>query len=178
MINECVNLTLQTTIPMLTYEDVGAAADWLCSAFGFRESGERFSDDEGRVTHAELSYGDGELMLGFASPHYLSPRRHAAECEHAARWLDNPYVVDGVSSTSTTSTRTSRGHGRRVRRSCAAPTTSRSAACTPPPTSKATAGCSCSRLDSRKERRISFAAHLIGHLRSTTFTRAPSTARD
>ncbi len=35
-------------------------------------------------------------MLGFASPHYRSPRRHAAECEHAARWLDNPYVVDGV----------------------------------------------------------------------------------
>lgn len=96
MINERVNLTLQTMIPMLTYEDVGAAADWLCSAFGFRESGERFSDDEGRVTHAELSYGDGEVMLGFASPHYLSPRRHAAECEHAARWLDNPYVVDGV----------------------------------------------------------------------------------
>ena len=81
---------------MLTYEDVGAAADWLCSAFGFRESGERYADDEGRVTHAELAFGDGEVMLGFASPHYRSPRRHAAECEHAARWLDNPYVVDGV----------------------------------------------------------------------------------
>ena len=87
---------MQTTVPMLTYEDVGAAADWLCSAFGFRESGERYTDDEGRVTHAELTFGDGEVMLGFASPHYRSPRRHAAECEHAARWLDNPYVVDGV----------------------------------------------------------------------------------
>jgi uncharacterized glyoxalase superfamily protein PhnB len=87
---------MQTTVPMLTYEDVAAAADWLCSAFGFRESGERYTDDEGRVTHAELSFGDGEVMLGFASPHYRSPRRHAAECEHAARWLDNPYVVDGV----------------------------------------------------------------------------------
>ena len=87
---------MQTTVPMLTYENVGAAADWLCSAFGFRESGERYTDDEGRVTHAELSFGDGEVMLGFASPHYRSPRRHAAECEHAARWLDNPYVVDGV----------------------------------------------------------------------------------
>jgi uncharacterized glyoxalase superfamily protein PhnB len=87
---------MQTTVPMLTYEDVGAAADWLCSAFGFRESGERYTDDEGRVTHAELAFGDGEVMLGFASPHYRSPRRHAAECEHAARWLDNPYVVDGV----------------------------------------------------------------------------------
>ena len=83
-------------IPMLTYEDVGAAADWLCSAFGFRPSGERFADDEGRITHAELAYGDGEVMLGFASPDYRSPRHHAQECEQAAKWLDNPYVVDGV----------------------------------------------------------------------------------
>ena len=87
---------MQTTVPMLTYEDVGAAADWLCAAFGFREAGERYEDDEGRVTHAELAYGDGLVMLGFASPHYRGPRRHAAECDHAARWLDNPYVVDGV----------------------------------------------------------------------------------
>ena len=83
-------------VPMLTYEDVGAAADWLCTAFGFRPSGEQYRDDEGRVTHAELAYGDGEVMLGFASPHYRSPRRHAQECEQAAKWLDNPYVVDGV----------------------------------------------------------------------------------
>ena len=83
-------------IPMLTYEDVGAAADWLCSAFGFRPSGEQYRDEEGRVTHAELEYGDGEVMLGFASTDYRSPRRHAQECEQAAKWLDNPYVVDGV----------------------------------------------------------------------------------
>jgi PhnB protein len=83
-------------IPMLTYEDVGTAADWLCSAFGFRPSGEQYRDEEGRVTHAELAYGDGEVMLGFASPDYRSPRRHAQECEQAAKWLDNPYVVDGV----------------------------------------------------------------------------------
>ena len=83
-------------IPMLTYEDVGAAADWLCSAFGFRPSGEQYRDEEGRVTHAELAYGDGEVMLGFASTDYRGPRRHAQECEQAAKWLDNPYVVDGV----------------------------------------------------------------------------------
>jgi uncharacterized glyoxalase superfamily protein PhnB len=83
-------------IPMLTYEDVGAAADWLSTAFGFKPSGEQYRDEEGRVTHAELAYGDGEVMLGFASPEYRSPRRHAQECEQAAKWLDNPYVVDGV----------------------------------------------------------------------------------
>jgi len=81
---------------MLSYEDVGAGAEWLCRVFGFRETGERYSDDEGRVTHAELSYRDGQVMLGFASPDYRGPKRHAEECEQARRWLDNPYVVDGV----------------------------------------------------------------------------------
>ena len=29
--------------PMLSYEDVGSAIDWLGNAFGFEESGERFT---------------------------------------------------------------------------------------------------------------------------------------
>jgi uncharacterized glyoxalase superfamily protein PhnB len=87
---------MQTTIPMLTYEDAGAMADWLCEAFGVRESGARFQDEEGRVNHAELSYGDGEVMLGYAGPEYRGPRRHSEECDQARRWLDNPYAVDGV----------------------------------------------------------------------------------
>jgi PhnB protein len=81
---------------MLTYENVGAAADWLCRAFGFEETTERYHDEEGRANHAELTYGEGVVMLGFASPEYRGPRRHAEECEQARRWLDNPYVVDGV----------------------------------------------------------------------------------
>src|SRR5918995_1563388 len=88
---------MQTVVPMLTYEDVAAAAEWLCRVFDFRETGERYSDEQGRVTHAEVSFGeDGLVMLGFASPDYRGPRRHAEECEQARRWLDNPYAVDGV----------------------------------------------------------------------------------
>jgi uncharacterized glyoxalase superfamily protein PhnB len=45
---------IQRAVLMLSYEDVGAATDWLSSAFVFRESGERYADDEGRVMHAEL----------------------------------------------------------------------------------------------------------------------------
>jgi uncharacterized glyoxalase superfamily protein PhnB len=35
----------QRVIPLLPYEDVGAAADWMSKAFGFEETG-RWSDDD------------------------------------------------------------------------------------------------------------------------------------
>lgn len=88
--------TGKRAIPMRSYEDVGAAVDWLREAFGFEESGQRFDDGEGHVTHAELSLDGATVFLGWPGPAYRSPRRHAQECEQAARWLDNPWVVDGV----------------------------------------------------------------------------------
>ena len=82
-------------IPMLSYEDVAGAADWLVHAFGFREV-ERFTEDDGRVSHIELRLGDGAVMLGRPSPDYESPRRHRETCEAARRWSTTPYIVDGV----------------------------------------------------------------------------------
>lgn len=35
-------------------------------------------------------------MLGWPGPEYRSPRRHAEECEQARKWLDVPFIVDGV----------------------------------------------------------------------------------
>jgi PhnB protein len=81
---------------MRAYEDVGSAVDWLCKAFGFRESGERYTDDEGRVTHAEIELDGAEVMLGWPGPDYQSPAHHAEACEHARKWLDVPYIVDGT----------------------------------------------------------------------------------
>jgi uncharacterized glyoxalase superfamily protein PhnB len=81
---------------MLSYEDVGAAVDWLREAFGFQETGERFTDDEGRTTHAELSLDGATVMLGWPGADYRSPMRHAQECAQAARWLATPWVIDGV----------------------------------------------------------------------------------
>jgi PhnB protein len=81
---------------MVSYEDVAAAIEWLSEAFGFRESAERFADDEGRVTHAELELDGATVMLGWPGPDYRSPARHARECEQAARWLATPWVIDGV----------------------------------------------------------------------------------
>jgi len=87
---------VQRTIPALSYEDCAAAIDFLTRAYGFREVGERYTDDEGRVTHAELEYEGGQVMLGWPGPDYRGPRRHVEECEVARRMYDNPYVVDGV----------------------------------------------------------------------------------
>jgi PhnB protein len=86
----------QRAVPMLSYEDVAAAADWLGTAFGFRERGPRFTDDEGRVTQVELELDGASVMLGWPGEHYRNPRHHASTCAEAARWLDVPWVVDGV----------------------------------------------------------------------------------
>jgi uncharacterized glyoxalase superfamily protein PhnB len=91
-----VDVDPQQAVPMLSYEDVAAAVDWLTRAFGFREEGQRFRDEDGRVTHAELELDGAKVMLGWPGWAYQSPRHHADVCTHAASWLDVPWVVDGV----------------------------------------------------------------------------------
>jgi uncharacterized glyoxalase superfamily protein PhnB len=60
--------------PYLLYEDTAAALEWLSSAFGFKET-LRFTDSNGRVTHAEMDAGGGgQLMLGEPGGGYRAPR--------------------------------------------------------------------------------------------------------
>src|SRR5258706_8404418 len=47
----------------LYYRDAAAMIDWLCQAFGF-EVRLRVEGEHGRVAHAELTYGDGVVMIG------------------------------------------------------------------------------------------------------------------
>jgi uncharacterized glyoxalase superfamily protein PhnB len=88
----------QTVVPMVAYEDAAAAIDWLTEAFGFSEREEaRHTDENGIVGHAELDVGDGSVIfLSTPSPHYRGPRRHREECEAAAKWSENAWVVDGL----------------------------------------------------------------------------------
>jgi uncharacterized glyoxalase superfamily protein PhnB len=85
-----------TIVPMISYEDAADAIDWLVRAFGFRERTEQRYVEDGRVTHAELELGDGVIMLASPTPDYQSPRHHRLTCEAADRWLQVPWVVDGV----------------------------------------------------------------------------------
>ena len=89
-------MTERVAIPMLSYEDVGAAVEWLCAAFGFDEVGERFTDDEGRISHAELELDGAVVYLGWPGEAYMNPAHHAEVCDRAREWLQLPYVIDGV----------------------------------------------------------------------------------
>ena len=86
----------QRIVPMIAYEDTAAAIDWLVDAFGFTERGERYVMEDGSIGHAELEIGGEIVMLATPSREYQSSKRHRESCDAALRWLDNPWVVDGV----------------------------------------------------------------------------------
>ena len=52
-----------TIIPSLRYRNAPAAIEWLCRVFGLRKN-LIVPDDSGGVAHAQLSFGDGMIMLG------------------------------------------------------------------------------------------------------------------
>ncbi|MEV0648595.1 VOC family protein [Phytomonospora sp. NPDC050363] len=51
-----------TISPIIGYRDQRAALKWLAEAFGFQEL--EVHEAEGEIVHAEMSYGDGVIMLG------------------------------------------------------------------------------------------------------------------
>jgi uncharacterized glyoxalase superfamily protein PhnB len=50
-------------IPGLRYRNAPAAIEWLCKAFGF-EKNAVYSTPDGAVAHAQLTFGNGMVMLG------------------------------------------------------------------------------------------------------------------
>ena len=73
-----------TIVPALSYADPNAAVSFLEAAFGF-ESGLSVTDSGGRIQHAELTYGDGRIMLGPMG---------------WADWAKSPKMVSGVNTQS------------------------------------------------------------------------------
>ncbi len=72
-----------TVIPAHRYKDAPAAIDWLCQVFGF-ERHAVYEGENGTIAHAELSLGNGIVMLGSAK-----------EDEHS-RCLKSPQELGGV----------------------------------------------------------------------------------
>jgi uncharacterized glyoxalase superfamily protein PhnB len=62
-----------SVVPILVYEDVGNAIDWLCGTFGFRER-LRAVGPGGKVSHAQLDIAEGAVMLGRQGGEFRLPR--------------------------------------------------------------------------------------------------------
>ena len=60
-----------TVVPILIYEDVGEAIEWLCRAFGFTER--LRAERDGVIGHAQLSVSEGAVMLGRQGGEYRAP---------------------------------------------------------------------------------------------------------
>jgi len=64
-----------TVVPVLIYEDVGDAIDWLCRAFGFAER--LRAERNGVIGHAQLAVEEGAVMLGRQGGPFSSPQANA-----------------------------------------------------------------------------------------------------
>ena len=59
--------TVATVIPAMAYRDALKMIDWLCRAFGFEQRAVYADGDV--VHHAQLTFGNGMIMLGSADKH-------------------------------------------------------------------------------------------------------------
>ena len=79
-----------TIIPVLRYRDAPAAIEWLCDVFGF-EKHLVVPHPDGSVAHAQLSFGNGMIMLASV------PRTETA----FGRLMKQPDEVDGAQTQTT-----------------------------------------------------------------------------
>jgi uncharacterized glyoxalase superfamily protein PhnB len=83
--------TVCTIIPTLRYRDAPAAIEWLCRAFGFEKHGV-YADDAGGIAHAQLTFGNGMIMLSSASDNEWG-RRMAQPDQIDGRETQCPCVI-------------------------------------------------------------------------------------
>ena len=83
--------TTSTIIPCLRYRDAPAAIDWLCKAFGFARHA--VYADGATVHHAQLSFGNGMVMLGSAENASEFGRRMVQPDELGLRETQCPCVI-------------------------------------------------------------------------------------
>jgi uncharacterized glyoxalase superfamily protein PhnB len=85
----------QRITPFIGYENAAKAIDWLERAFGFTEDRSAPYEEDGTITHSELSL-DGATIFLSTPAGYASPRRMRDESELARRAYDNSWVIDGL----------------------------------------------------------------------------------
>ena len=89
--SDLAKTTTATIVPTLRYRDAHAAIDWLEQAFGFRR---HFvvPDGEGGVAHAQLTFGNGMIMLSSAHDDEFGKLQRPLETADAPV-SQSPYVI-------------------------------------------------------------------------------------
>lgn len=83
--------TAATVIPSLRYRNAAAMIDWLCNAFGF-EKHAVYADGE-TVQHAQLTFGNGMIMLGSVDNRSEWGKRIAQPDEIGGRETQSPCII-------------------------------------------------------------------------------------
>jgi uncharacterized glyoxalase superfamily protein PhnB len=78
-------------IPTLRYRDAAAAIDWLCRAFGF-ERHLVVPGEGGTIAHAQLTFGNGMIMLGSARDDAFG-RLQRTPAEVGGVGTESPYII-------------------------------------------------------------------------------------
>ena len=89
--SDLAKTTTATIVPTLRYRDAPAAIEWLERAFGFRK---HFvvPDGEGGVAHAQLTFGNGMIMLSSAYEDAFGRLQRPLESREAPV-SQSPYVI-------------------------------------------------------------------------------------
>jgi uncharacterized glyoxalase superfamily protein PhnB len=74
--------TISTVIPTMRYRDAPAAIEWLCDTFGFARH-LVVEDGGGGIAHAQLTFGNGMIMLGTARADEFGKMQHALDSKSA-----------------------------------------------------------------------------------------------
>ena len=80
-----------TTIPTMRYRDARTAIGFLCDVFGF-EKHAVYEGEDGTIGHAELTLGNGMIMLGSLADNEYG-RNIAQPDEVGGQETQSPYLV-------------------------------------------------------------------------------------
>ena len=89
--SDLAKTTTATIVPTLRYRDAPAAIEWLERAFGFRK---HFvvPDGEGGVAHAQLTFGNGMVMVSSARDDAFGKMQRPLESRDAPV-PQSPYLI-------------------------------------------------------------------------------------
>lgn len=82
--------TTATIIPTIRYPDAKAAIEWLCEAFGFTRH-LVVEGDEGLIAHAQLTFGNGMIMLGSSRNDEFGKQQAPASGDDVV--TQSPYII-------------------------------------------------------------------------------------